>query len=1099
MAERKKETKTNLDAIKITVKDIVESSSDLSVTLFTEVEMTLYLMERFAPDKDVQKAYLLYQNYSLAGTVPETEESFRLAKAKRILRHFSSKYDWNKAIKEYQKISEDYRMYLLHSEIITEKNGEKEIEEKILRLERNKRFVNQPNREPIYNAELLNEKPRKKPEYAVNGTYTFCVKNEENKDAKEFLEVNLPEIDIQTVVSPDPNVPLKRKEPIIVSLEELRQAAVEMKEIIKDDYCLEAMSRNTLKLVTHDEEGYRVTETKSLNIDCITNIVGMVGSGKTNLLKVLSYALAKRKIKTVLILETVPDIFQMVDFFRKRGIEASPVIGRSSISRRIYQVAEESDDCLFLPDCFSQYLTAPCMMMGDVTANKNNIMPRFGEEPCKNLRWVNKNDIENGNTKNLDDKKSICPYIRDCPSHRMDREALTSDIIVTNIHALAKTSISSENMLLLNYVIMNADVVLIDECDKIQSVLDTMFVATTDIDEFRRQADFSDRYNKVSSAVLDRMDKNVKEFFMWAMRATEYSDTIRTAVNRMRPIGKRKKGEWDILRGYFWASPMYQWILSKNKEQNEANKNNVEITDEDIIGFPDNEVATRAIERTLQSAMWETRDPLFSDVIEAAEVFMGDSSSEKGERFEMKLHLWFTSIGASPNESAVEKIKLYLLMTRWEHYIKKLNALYIHAGENETDAQLFKFLGVHCASQQKFLSSFFTGNMFGMRCEGDKGLRLYKMYASGRLLMTKMPWLVLTENGEPAGPHVIMLSGSSYAPGCLQYHVNAPINYILEIDDDKKKKLREIEFYDITNSDIRVSGTTDPDKRMENLLSLIPQNKGFIKNELSECKQNSKGEITDKLLLIVNSYAEAAKVADFINKYKPLNKDLNSVLAACMVGDDSEAGPARIRRSEITKFGRKPADAADPANAKILVAPASAICRGYNITDENGHSTFGSMFLLVRPIPVPDEFETNCAKLIGLVERDLCGKAFNSAFEKADYIREIAFKHLTRMENLHVYGLADLPFDLLLDVTAGIFNLMDQVFGRLCRITDFTRRAPRVYFVDGAFHKAPEFETGYDALLSLQSYVTEMISNPESKEIAEVLYGGICDAFNDIK
>ena len=105
MMGRKNKSKRNLDAIRKNVKDIVENSSELTVAYFTEIEMTLYLMEQFAPDKDVNKAYLLYQNYSLAGRVPETEETFRLTKAKRILRHFSSKYEWVKAVKEYQTVS----------------------------------------------------------------------------------------------------------------------------------------------------------------------------------------------------------------------------------------------------------------------------------------------------------------------------------------------------------------------------------------------------------------------------------------------------------------------------------------------------------------------------------------------------------------------------------------------------------------------------------------------------------------------------------------------------------------------------------------------------------------------------------------------------------------------------------------------------------------------------------------------------------------------------------------------------------------------------------------------------------------------------------
>ncbi len=82
-----------------------------------------------------------------------------------------------------------------------------------------------------------------------------------------------------------------------------------------------------------------------------------------------------------------------------------------------------------------------------------------------------------------------------------------------------------------------------------------------------------------------------------------------------------------------------------------------------------------------------------------------------------------------------------------------------------------------------------------------------------------------------------------------------------------------------------------------------------------------------------------------------------------------------ILRSEIADFSDHSAD--------IMVAPAQAIERGYNIVDKDGHSAFGSVFFLVRPMEVPDEISSKCTKLNGYLERHCVLSEKKNAFVKA--------------------------------------------------------------------------------------------------------------------
>ena len=219
----------------------------------------------------------------------------------------------------------------------------------------------------------------------------------------------------------------------------------------------------------------------------------------------------------------------------------------------------------------------------------------------------------------------------------------------------------------------------------------------------------------------------------------------------------------------------------------------------------------------------------------------------------------------------------------------------------------------------------------------------------------------------------------------------------------------------------------------------------------------------------------------------PFLKYLNSLWsekpAACMIrstdGDDLK-NEVKVLRGEVGSF--------DKHVAKILVAPAQAIERGYNIVDENGHSTFGSVFFLVRPMAVPDEISSKCAKLNGIIENHFCSEKDTDAFKKSYELRQYAAKQWKVMEEQSKKSLTFLNDTMKKDVTASLFILILQIFGRLARITDKNKPAPKVFFADGAFRTAPDHPDGYDCLNELRDYLEQMMSDETSGEIAKTLY-----------
>lgn len=887
-----------------------------------------------------------------------------------------------------------------------------------MKFARNTELAVEPDRADVYFEYIRKHKEERHFEYAKGGKYSYSIKDKTSSTVYS-ADVEILDRTPQMPISPPPK---KTRKKISVSTDELLASAAEMAEKKPDDYCYSILKSNTLKAVT---EG-NVKSANRLEIDKITNLVGMVGSGKSTLMKVLSYHLAKADKKVVLVLDTVSSVLEMCSYLSQFGVSVSPVIGRSGREKYIDQVAKAHEK--YLQNEYSKYLTAPCIIDG-MAKNKSDksSAPMFGNEPCRSL---------------MKNKKHYnCPYMDICPAVRMYREVYTSNVIVTTVQGLAAIRLLGDNKLFLEYVLEQADLVIFDECDKVQKTLDEFFTPSASFDKFRQNAATlcSEAMNKETEA-LDGMEKNESGYIRKLMRSLGVCMAVREAISAYG-------GTWrTILSRTFSAEILYQAICRENQKNKYISDKSLEHMRRVTIGLDHD----KDIEHILKFALSE------DDI----KIFSSDISD------------WLTDNNCKPDKTFSDHIKLYLVVAAFDNYIREISDSYLFLPyERKTQQELTDFLSTRFTAQQKILPSSAMGNLFGMKNDPQKGLILYRQYAFGRALMDRMPWLRLTEEGQPAGPNVLMLSGSSWADGCLQYHVNVPVKYLLEAEEWKRRKIAESKMIDLGTA-IRVSGSGS-EEREENLTEVIKKIMGTIEAEL-----RSEG----KLLMIVNSYSEAQTAANYLNRLLS-----NGKTVACMCREADEFDENMILRSEIADFSDHSAD--------IMVAPAQAIERGYNIVDKDGHSAFGSVFFLVRPMEVPDEISSKCTKLNGYLERHCVLSGKKNAFDRAAKLRSEATRQWSLMERQGKMQLSSLDPVMKLDVTASLFVLILQIFGRLCRITDESKPAPRVYFADGAFRRSEKNTAGYDLLNELIDYLDSMIDNKETGKIAETLYQPFYEAF----
>ena len=918
--------------------------------------------------------------------------------------------NWAKVLENYRNAQPEFCLYIFTEKI--EKGS------KVLKFARNTELAVEPDRADVYFEYIRKHKEDRHFGYANGGKYSYSIKDKTSSIVYS-ADVEIPD---RTPQMPISSPPKKTRKTISVSTDELLASSAEMAEKKPDDYCYSILKSNTLKAVT---EG-NVKSANRLEIDKITNLVGMVGSGKSTLMKVLSYHLAKADKKIVLVLDTVSSVLEMCSYLSQFGVSVSPVIGWGGREKYIDQVAKAHEK--YLQNEYSKYLTAPCIIDG-MAKNKSDksSAPMFGNEPCRSL---------------MKNKKHYnCPYMDICPAVRMYRDVYTSNVIVTTVQGLAAIRLLGDNKLFLEYVLEQADLVVFDECDKVQKTLDEFFTPSASFDKFRQNAAAlcSEAMNKETEA-LDGMEKNESGYIRKLMRSLGVCMAVREAINAYG-------GTWrTILSRTFSAEILYQAICRENQKNKYISDKSLEHMRRVTIGLDHD----KDIEHILKFALSE--DDL--------KIFSSDISD------------WLTDNNCKPDKTFSDHIKLYLVVAAFDNYIREISDSYLFLPyERKTQQELTDFLSTRFTAQQKILPSSAMGNLFGMKNDPQKGLILYRQYAFGRALMDRMPWLRLTEEGQPAGPNVLMLSGSSWADGCLQYHVNVPVKYLLEAEEWKRRKIAESKMIDLGTA-IRVSGSGS-EEREENLTEVIKKIMGTIEAEL-----RSEG----KLLMIVNSYSEAQTVANYLNRLLS-----NGKTVACMRREADEFDENMILRSEIADFSDHSAD--------IMVAPAQAIERGYNIVDKDGHSAFGSVFFLVRPMEVPDEISSKCTKLNGYLERHCVLSGKKNAFDRAAKLRSEATRQWSLMERQGKMQLSSLDPVMKLDVTASLFVLILQIFGRLCRITDESKPAPRVYFADGAFRRSEKNTAGYDLLNELIDYLDSMIDNKETGKIAETLYQPFYEAF----
>ena len=1001
---------------------LIEEAMPLS--RFAAIEAVLYLLSLTAPDADPTKAYLLFTQYQLIGTTQCSDIEHTLQQARSKLGYYRSQKYWQDDLREYRKKRYDAVRAFSIQQVDEKRSFSKAIGPYPYPYEeRAKEWVRfWPER-----VEDL-----KAPTYAESGTYRYMYSFESGDSETVRVKLNCAGVDTASSMPVEKNC----RPPITISIKELLSTAEKMAEICPGDPCFTILKTNILKEVN----GSTVQPCSELTIREVVNMVGMVGAGKSTLIKVLSFWFHQHGLRMAVVVDTVAETLSLQKYLSSLGVAASPLIGRSERMKYINQVSQPDEICLSAS--YSQYLTPACLIDGMDEQHDAAIV--FGKEPCYSLKKGNQH--------------YLCPYFEQCSGTKMLRDCYTASVVVTTVAGFAASRVGTARETFLELAMRDFDLVVFDESDRVQKTLDHFFMPETSFNNYIREcAEDCSAYMKLSSK---HREEN--------LAAQRYDEMQRQSVTVLSCIVKSLHHELGAWRKITYGDPFSALTLLDDLYQTETEFKIPHAVYQAIYNLID----MQDEERIRQSTLWAVLD---SSCKSTDEFF-----------FDRMYQLWLTELGETfprPEKNKARKIqdariKLILRLIYFDHFIRGLSDAYEASHETSYGQnELFGFLQTRFRQQQHFLPSALCGNLFGLKKTDEEDIILFRQFAFGRSLMKDLPYLRTDQHGNPAGPHVILLSGSSWAEGSYEYHVNRPVNYILEADAEKRVFLEKTRFFESGFLE-RISGAGD-DQRVAQLRAATQKAVDLI---ISEYERKA-----GKILLVVNSYAQASEVQQTLET--ALRKANCSARTCRMIADTMNApsGEDTVRRGEVSRFATM--------KANILIAPAMAIERGHNIVDEYGHSALSAVFFMVRPMAVPDDIQQKGSKLNGLVESHCKREPQESLFAYNARIRQFAARQWNKMSKTKAFGIAELSEDERKDVVATLFVLILQIFGRLARVTDVSRPAPHVYFIDGAFRRRPEKAEDFDCLSELGQYLEELMTQKESAEIAKTLYAPFYQAY----
>jgi hypothetical protein len=987
-------------------------------TIFTvELFVTGCLM--IDPSMDVREGYTILSGYD-SPVLPKharREVAHRLRVLYSALR---SRTAWENLFEQYEEVSVEYRLF--------EYNGERWLPRIPALFSDRRSWYENLLEQPIAHE-------CREVQYATIGKFHYYKYNQEQEPIRYGGEVTTLPVRSPTFprYRPKGNYKLQLGDENTYETEGMREASASSE--------WNERAGIGIKLKSLTDPNTRQFEYKGLQ-----HIVGGLGSGKSTFMVLETSRLVQAGARVGFIESSVPQVLHRVKELRLLGINAVPVIGRSGRQRH------QKD-----------YLSARRYLIQDVTdwGNDNFLELRHLSDFC--IIHALANDFEDTTDypcRQLwqQGKKCVCPFAARCGIYQDFAALIDAEVWVTTSASILKTKLPvmldpyERTFYEAMYDLL--DIIFVDEADAVQKQFDDAFVLELAL--------FGNSQHLFEKTLLESFRKTVGQYGKYAHDEVvqEWMDVL----NRL---------ESTIRRGIYrtlnlspeYAQFLYRKLLRLSTEAYRISS-----------AFAKDEQDRERIELELRAyADHPLVHQFYTDV---TKMLHGRTKKER----EQALTAILMKLGCetSPHgrlKYPVESLELYLCLALIDHDMQVFMDLYPLVQSKL--GKLSEFEGLFSIQREftSILKDAMTGRMTGYLYEVKPGsetgtFKAVQYSGVGRLLLEEWNSIYSGIDGYE-GPAVVLLSGTSLAPGSAHYHIASLPGWLLESNLDTPIVYQE--YYPVydqgEDKPIQISGEIE-DRRTRNLRTLSVKLMPKIEQELMEWRYSGSNR---KVLLIVNSYEDVADVgavfasySSWKNRYRQLTRDPDLYREA------------EFSRAELERFANE--------NADVLIAPLLAISRGYNILDETKGSLFGSVFFLIRPYPIPQDMtyliQMLHAELPNLIERaNFEGKTYRPAL---NFIRSESNSLLHRMYRKPDYWSVLNPAERR-TIAWYTFVPVWQTIGRLLR-----KGTPaRVFYCDGKFLAQP---MRTDVGESMLDYWLKIMTDHEADPAFRSLYGPFIDS-----
>lgn len=747
-----------------------------------------------------------------------------------------------------------------------------------------------------------------------------------------------------------------------------------------------------------------------LTLDRILHVVGLLNVGKSTLLEVLTYHFAKQKKRCALIVNDTVSSVRLASLFKHRlQISAAPILGRDRPDhlKKIYEAmlkneGEEVTQGAMHP--VQEWFSVQCPLLSFVDSD---VIWDFGKEPCHTLyqkqptnnrtEQANNDEVYTiGQRDRMIKKNMTCPFYYACPRYQLEQDIATAYVWVLTpasfIHTPVPLMVFSEQIRFAEAVYREFDFLFIDEADRVQIQFDQIFAPSEDLisdDGFINQVG-------VQVANINNSDRSHASSSLWVDWEGASFYVNRAVTN----IYYQLSGQTWLVQ-WLGKIPFYSYGIFTR-----IIRELIYPPEDSAVSTSEVSQAKTKIKQILRRIEGFLRNPLDRQVGGELANLADDLIKLKGHsRVVNNIREWCRG-WLEQNEIVLEqeeqfekltqKIRFAILLTILDaHLIFLVDNLSAFSNFSELEDVTYSLVHRPPIDYLSVIPEAPVGNLLGFLYKPNqdyKGgtLSYFRYLGIGRHLLLNFPELFSVDDHD--GPHTILISGTSYAPDSPAYHISHPPTVLLK-STDSNSAIELSQFYFRPQQEngkfIAISGIRERDRREQAITNLInaisPKLLDDIFQDLRDKEQENPDsdlwQDRERILAIMGSYDESEWATTKLKQQYSVG-DIERIQT--LRRDNSPTYLDGVRRGKIQELKDLP--------VQIVFAPLMALERGHNILNERQKAAFGAMLFLVRPMPVPDDWQNTVRQLNDWALSNV-NNSYNKStvFEQADEFIKQAF------------------------------------------------------------------------------------------------------------